>query len=230
MDERIANKIAKLARILQFPEAEKNLLARAVTHRSVGDCNNERLEFLGDAVLNFIIASELYNVMPQADEGTLTRLRATLVRKETLTELAESLQLGDYLILGAGERKSGGQQRSSILADALEAIIGAMFCSQGFAATRDKVLAYYQEKLAIVTTEKLSKDPKTSLQELLQAKKMQLPMYEVIKITGEQHEQTFHVRCSTVLLAEAVKGTGVSRRQAEQDAAEKVLILLAKNK
>lgn len=227
MDERTTNKVAKLARLLQFPAEARDLLIRALTHRSVGEANNERLEFLGDAALNFIIAIELYNMLPQADEGTLTRLRAKLVCKETLAELAESIDLGNYLILGPGERKTGGGQRSSILADAFEAIIGALFCSQDFAITKEKILGYYREKIAKVTSEKLKKDPKTSLQELLQGKKLPLPLYEVVKIVGEQHDQTFHVVCKTVLCKEDTLGVGTSRRQAEQDAAAKVLALIS---
>ncbi len=226
MDEITQNKIARLADIIKFPKNDMKLLEIALTHRSMGNPNNERLEFLGDSVLNFIIGAELYNKLSMANEGTLTCFRAKLVRKETLAELAEELRLGDYLILGPGERKSGGQQRGSILADAFEAIIGAVFCSAGFAAARDMVLGYYQLKLADITEQKMDKDPKTRLQELLQARKLHLPEYEVVKITGAQHDQMFYVHCTTILLSEPVEGVGISRRGAEQDAAEKVLKIL----
>ena len=223
MDELTLNKITRLAEIINYPKGDLKLLKIALTHRSVGDPNNERLEFLGDSVLNFIIGAELYHRLPKADEGTLTCFRARLVRKETLMELAEALNLGEYLILGPGEIKTGGHQRGSILADAFEAIIGAMFCSAGFAGTQNMVLQHYAIRLEDIIKQKIDKDPKTRLQELLQAKKMQLPEYEIVKITGAQHEQIFHVACSIILLAEPIEGVGVSRRNAEQDAAEKTL-------
>jgi len=230
LDEITQNKIIRLADIIKFPKEDIKLLEMALTHRSVGNPNNERLEFLGDSVLNFIIGAELYNCLPKANEGTLTCFRAKLVRKETLTELAEGLHLGDYLILGPGEKKTGGHQRGSILADAFEAIIGAMFCSAGFDKTRIMVLNYYRFKFADITEQEIDKDPKTRLQELLQSRKLQLPEYEVVKITGMQHDQIFHVHCATVLLEEPVLGVGVSRRRAEQESAEKVLNIIGKNK
>ena len=228
MDEKTQIKVTRLAEKLKFPHSALELLIMALTHRSVGEPNNERLEFLGDSVLNFIIGAELYNLLPQANEGTLTRLRATLVCREMLTELAEQLNLGEYLILGAGERKSGGQQRGSILADAFEAIIGAMFSCAGFAAAKAMVLEHYRDKLADIAGQIALKDPKTTLQELLQAKKLPIPEYHVVRATGAPHDQIFYVHCTTVMLPNFVEGSGISRRKAEQDAAQKVLKLLAK--
>jgi len=228
LDESIRNKINALAKLLAFTEHDLSLLITALTHRSVGNNNNERLEFLGDSVLNFIIGAELFRLFPKADEGTLTCLRAKLVRQETLAEIAEELKLGECLQLGPGERKTGGHQRASILADALEAVIGAKFCSVGFLATQQMVLQQYAKKLQMILTQKVDKDPKTQLQELLQAKRLQLPEYEVIKITGAAHEQIFYVACRVVVLPEAIEGCGESRRKAEQDAAAKVLTIITK--
>ena len=225
MDEAAQNKLLQLAEAINYPMHGLELLTMALTHRSVGDPNNERLEFLGDSILNFLIGAELYARLPLADEGALTRLRAQLVKKETLIELANTMNLGKYVILGPGERKTGGHQRGSILADTFEAIIGCMFCTAGIAETKYLVLNYYQTKLAELTGSDDDKDPKTRLQELLQAKKLPLPEYEVKKILGPAHEQVFHVVCKTVL-AEPILGEGVSRRKAEQDAAEKVLNII----
>lgn len=228
MNEAIQNKLLQLAEVINYPKHDLHLLEIALTHRSVGDPNNERLEFLGDSILNFLIGAELYDRLPLADEGTLTRLRAQLVKKETLIELANAIHLGDYVILGPGEKKTGGHQRGSILADTFEAIIGCMFCTVGIAETRDLILHYYHIKLADITGIEVEKDPKTTLQELLQAKKLHLPEYEVKQIIGPPHEQTFQVVCKTVL-TDPVIGLGSSRRKAEQDAAEKVLKKLVSN-
>ena len=198
----------------------------ALTHRSVGSNNNERLEFLGDAILGFIIAQKLYDAFPHSDEGTLSRLRASLVNESSLAELAREHQLGDYLLLGSGELKSGGFRRDSILSDAFEAIIGALFKDQGITACQDWIGRAFAEKLQALSADNWQKDPKTQLQELMQAKKMELPDYSLIDMSGMPHEQTFKVKCSVSLIPEACIGVGVSRKKAEQSAAEMMLAKL----
>jgi ribonuclease-3 len=200
----------------------------ALTHRSVGANNNERLEFLGDAILGFVIAQQLYDAFPEADEGTLSRLRASLVNESSLAELARKHCVGDYLFLGSGELKSGGFRRDSILSDAFEAIIGALFKDQGIAACQDWITQIFAEKLQDLSAENWRKDPKTQLQELMQAKKMDLPDYTLIDMSGLAHEQTFTVKCSVPLITESCIGTGVSRKKAEQSAAEMMLAKLNK--
>jgi ribonuclease III len=205
---------------------QPQLFVTALTHRSVGANNNERLEFLGDAILGFVIAQKLYDAFPEADEGTLSRLRASLVNETSLAELAREHQLGDYLLLGSGELKSGGFRRDSILSDALEAIIGALFKDQGVAACQEWIGRLFAEKMKALSADNWQKDPKTQLQELMQAKKMELPDYSLIDMSGLPHEQTFKVQCSVALLPEPCIGTGVSRKKAEQSAAEMMLAKL----
>ena len=200
----------------------------ALTHRSMGANNNERLEYLGDSVLGFVIAHKLYEMFPDASEGDLSRLRASLVNQTSLAELAREHDLGDYLILGSGELKSGGYRRDSILSDALEAIMGALVKDQGIEKCRDWVLKLFASKLAELDLKKSQKDPKTQLQELMQARKIELPIYELVKMTGAAHEQTFSVKCTTVLTDDSCVGTGVSRKRAEQSAAEKMLKVIKK--
>jgi ribonuclease-3 len=208
-----------------FQDAE--LLRQALTHRSAGSRNNERLEFLGDAVLGSVIAGELYRCYPQAREGKLSRLRSTLVRRESLAKIAQGLQLGDYLQLGAGERRSGGHSRDSILSDALEAVLGAIYLDSDFATVRDCILALFEEKLQLVSEVTTLKDSKTRLQEYLQAQHKPLPTYDVIQISGEAHDQFFRVNCSVDGLdVEPGEGSGSSRRLAEQVAAENMLARL----
>jgi ribonuclease-3 len=202
------------------------LFVTALTHRSVGANNNERLEFLGDAILGCVIAQKLYDAFPNADEGTLSRLRASLVNESSLADLARQHCLGDYLLLGSGELKSGGFRRDSILSDALEGIIGALFKDQGIAACEDWIGRLFAEKLHDLSANNWQKDPKTQLQELMQAKKMELPDYTLIDMSGLPHEQTFKVRCSVSLIEESCIGTGVSRKKAEQSAAEMMLAKL----
>ncbi|WP_411726361.1 ribonuclease III [Methyloglobulus sp.] len=202
------------------------LFVTALTHRSAGANNNERLEFLGDAILGFVIAQKLYDAFPDADEGTLSRLRASLVNESSLAELARQHQLGDYLFLGSGELKSGGFRRDSILSDALEGIIGALFKDQGITACQEWVGRLFAEKLQDLSANNWQKDPKTQLQELMQAKKMELPDYTLIDMSGLAHEQTFKVKCSVPLIAESCVGIGVSRKKAEQLAAEMMLAKL----
>lgn len=212
--------INRLTRDLGYTFNNQELLVEALTHRSASSPNNERLEFLGDGVLNFIIAAELFRRYPKATEGELSRLRACLVKKDGLAKIARGLSLGDYLILGSGELKSGGYRRDSILADAAEAIIGAVYLDQGFETCRGLVLRLYAKQLDNVPDLNRLKDPKTRLQELLQSKKLALPVYEVQEVVGKAHEQYFRVECSIETLNIKVEGKGRSRRKAEQAAAE----------
>ncbi|MEQ1559757.1 MAG: ribonuclease III [Methyloglobulus sp.] len=216
----------QLAEKLGLSFNEPQLFAMALTHRSVGARNNERLEFLGDAILGFVIAQKLYAAFPVADEGTLSRLRASLVNESSLAELARKHNLGDYLFLGSGELKSGGFRRDSILSDALEAIIGALFNDQGIAACQDWVSQLFAEKLQALSSDNWQKDPKTQLQELMQAKRMELPEYTLIDMSGLAHEQVFKVKCRVSLIDEPCIGIGVSRKKAEQSAAEMMLAKL----
>jgi ribonuclease III len=207
---------------------QPQLFITALTHRSVGANNNERLEFLGDAILGFVIAQQLYDAFPGADEGTLSRLRASLVNESSLAELARKHNVGDYLYLGSGELKSGGFRRDSILSDALEAIIGALFKDQGIVRCQEWIVQLFMEKLQALSAENWQKDPKTQLQELMQSKKMDLPDYTLVDMSGLPHEQTFKVQCSVALIAESCVGMGVSRKKAEQSAAEMMLAKLQK--
>lgn len=195
------------------------LLEQALTHRSHGTPHNERLEFLGDGVLNCIIAAELYTRFAALNEGELSRLRASLVREQRLYELASALALGDELRLGEGELKSGGFRRPSILADALEALMGAVFLDGGFAAARAVVTRLYEPLLETLDPSGADKDPKTRLQEWLQSRKYALPQYSVVATHGAAHDQRFEVECLVRELAVRTVGTGPSRRLAEQEAA-----------
>lgn len=212
---------------LSFNNSE--LFVMALTHRSAGAKNNERLEFLGDAILGFVIAQKLFELFPDASEGILSRLRASLVNQGSLAELARTHHLGDYLLLGPGELKSGGFRRDSILSDALEAIIGALFKDQGVDICQHWVLVLFAEKLKSISLDKWQKDPKTQLQELMQSKKIELPEYTLITMCGLPHEQTFKVKCTVPLLKDSCIGTGVTRKRAEQAAAEQMLLLLNKD-
>lgn len=209
---------------------DRALLIEALTHRSAGSRNNERLEFLGDALLGFVIAEALYGRFPQADEGQLTRLRAGLVNKETLARIARELSLGEWLRLGEGELKSGGFRRDSILANALEALIGAIFLDGGMEACRDRVQAIFSTALAAVSPDAAEKDPKTRLQEFLQARHLPLPVYRTVSMEGEPHECTFTVECNSPGLASPALGSGHSRRRAEQEAAARALTALQDRK
>ncbi len=204
------------------------LFAMALTHRSFSARNNERLEFLGDSILGFVIAQKLYDRFPEASEGTLSRLRASLVNESSLASLARQHNLGDYLFLGQGELKSGGFRRDSILSDALEAIMGALFKDQGIVACQQWIETLFAEKLDSLSATSGQKDPKTQLQELMQAKKLDLPEYTLVSMTGLSHEQTFTVKCTISILDEAAIGVGISRKKAEQAAAEQMLSLLNK--
>ncbi|MFP4154341.1 MAG: ribonuclease III [Halothiobacillaceae bacterium] len=216
----------QLAGRLGLSFRDEALFHRALRHRSAGSSNNERLEFLGDGVLNFVIAEQLFEKRPDAPEGELSRLRATLVREGTLAEIARELDLGAYLTLGSGELKSGGFRRSSILADALEALIGAVYLDRGFEAARNLVRDLFDDRLADLPKAADLKDPKTRLQEYLQARQLELPRYEVLEVRGAAHAQTFRVVCVVDARGIVAEGTGSSRRKAEQAAAEDMLLQL----
>ena len=198
----------------------------AVTHRSAGAAHNERLEFLGDSLLNCAVARLLYDARGQEDEGALSRLRATLVSGETLAEIAGELKLGEHLKLGPGELKSGGYRRASILADALEAVLGAIFLDAGFDAAAAAVKRIMGQRMSELPAADSLKDPKTRLQEILQANAMALPVYTLIAAVGEPHAQSFTVGCEVSALDLSTVGEGGSRRRAEQSAAAKLLQLL----
>jgi ribonuclease-3 len=216
-----------LAREIGHDFTDPALLQQALTHRSAGGANNERLEFLGDAVLGCVIAEELYRCFPQAREGELSRLRARLVRRDSLADIAGTLAVGRYLHLGTGERRSGGHQRDSILADAVEALFGAVYLDGGFEAARRCVLGQFATALASLPPVSELKDAKTRLQEHLQSRGLTLPEYTVVRESGQAHARTFRVQCSVEGVdATPTVGQGSSRRLAEQEAAGKMLALL----
>jgi len=212
----------RLGYVFNDPE----LLDQALSHRSCGARNNERLEFLGDAVLDFLIAEFLYRGEPDAHEGRLTRLRAHLVRRETLASIARGLNLGEVLRLGPGELKSGGRDRDSILADALEGVIGAIYLDSGLARCGEVLEALYDERLNRAAQEMGLKDAKTRLQEALQGQGRALPDYRVVQLDGAPHDQSFTVECQVDGVSSPIRGFGASRRKAEQDAASKALVAL----
>lgn len=218
--------LSRLERQLGHTFQDQGLMTLALTHRSFAGRNNERLEFLGDAILNFVAGEALYERFPQAREGQLSRLRARLVKGETLALLARGFELGEYLRLGSGELKSGGFRRESILADALEALIGAIYLDAGMERARERVLAWLHNELEGLTLVDTNKDPKTRLQEFLQSRACELPRYEVVDIQGEPHCRTFFVECEIALLNDKTRGRGASRRIAEQVAAAAALVAL----
>ena len=203
--------------------ADSGLLQTALTHRSHSSPHNERLEFIGDAVLNCVIALELYRRFPSLAEGDMSRLRANLVRQETLHQIADALSLGEMLRLGEGELKSGGHRRPSILADAVEAMIGAVQLDGGFEAAAAVVVGLYESRLVAIVPGQQIKDPKTRLQEHLQGRRMALPQYALMDTSGEAHAQNFRVSCEIAALRLHTEGVGQSRRAAEQMAAERAL-------
>jgi len=217
---------AELARKLGTPCKNPELFELALTHRSCGKRNNERLEFLGDAILSFVIADDLYNRFPDAREGQMSRLRSRVVKGETLALIARDMDVGDYLRLGSGELKSGGFRRDSILADSVEAIIGAIYLDQGIEAAREFILHWFGSRLEQLDLNVTLKDAKTRLQEFLQSRRSPLPKYELVSVEGEPHDQTFHIRCEVSLLDQPTEGHGSSRRQAEQEAARMALVKL----
>ncbi len=205
---------------LGYTFSQPELLKRALTHRSYSTDHYERLEFLGDSILGCVIANYLYSSYPQLSEGDLSRLRSNLVKEETLVTLAVQLDLGSHLALGEGELKGGGFRRPSILADAMEAMFGAVFLDGGFEAAEKVVLGLYVPHLGRTDINILGKDAKTQLQEYLQGKRIPLPVYEVVATTGEAHAQSFHVVCNIPTLNISEQGEGSSRRSAEQQAAQ----------
>jgi len=208
---------------LGYEPRDLALFSAALTHRSAAGANNERLEFLGDAVLNLLIAHRLYQAFPQATEGDLSRLRARLVSREPLAEIALALGLGETLQLGSGELRSGGFRRQSILADALEALCGAIFLDGGLGAVEPLITRLFAERIAGLPEPEALKDPKTRLQEYLQSRSLTLPRYVILGVEGEHHAQTFRVACEVSGLALRVEGEGSSRRRAEQEAAAGML-------
>ncbi len=216
--------IYSLIKKLEYSFSNPSLLDEALTHRSYSSKNNERLEFLGDGILNFVIAHELFKSYPDVQEGDLSRLRANLVNKDSLAEIAGHLQLGEVIRLGSGELKSGGFRRPSILADAVESIFGAVYCDAGFEPCRELIVRLYAKRLALSMDLQSLKDPKTQLQELLQSRRFSLPDYQVTNITGQAHAQVFHVRCRIDKMKIEVKGEGKSRRKAEQIAASRAIV------
>ncbi len=218
--------LSNLEKAINYKFQDEVFLETALTHRSIGHGNNERLEYLGDAALGFIIADAIYQKFPQATEGELTRLRASLVKGETLAKLGRDLALGDYIKLGPGEMKSGGWRRDSILANTLEAIIGAVYLDADMEVCRKCVISLYYQLLSDVSPDKLSKDPKTTLQELLQSRRLELPAYQVLSENGNAHERIFNVECTIIEPDISVYAEGRSKRLAEQSAAEKALFEL----
>ena len=216
----------RLSRTIGYQFADEHLLESALTHRSASVHHNERLEFLGDAILSFIIANELFQHHSRAREGELTRLRASLVRRETLVRIARDIDLGAFLTLGAGELKSGGRARDSILADAFEALVGAVYLDSDIHVCSDFVLAMFETRLCELASVAPEKDPKTKLQEFLQARHHELPQYTVMEILGGSHEHPFTVECRMAGYDEVTHGVGSSRRRAEQDAARLALLML----
>ena len=199
------------------------LLDQSVTHRSFGDRNNERLEFLGDSILNFVVAAALFSRFPEAREGDLSRLRARMVKQQTLAEIARELNLGGFLTMGSGELKSGGFDRDSILSDAVEAIIGAVFLDGGITDAADCVLGLYEERLAALTSSNIEKDAKSRLQEHLQSIGQSVPDYILVGMTGKSPNQNFEIECRSLCFNRIIRAIGTSRRRAEQKAAELAL-------
>ncbi|WP_456373998.1 ribonuclease III [Thiolapillus sp.] len=216
--------LKRLQRRLGYEFRDESLLVQALTHRSAGSRNNERMEFLGDAILGFEIAENLFQRHPAASEGELSRARAQLVKRETLASVARSLDLGEHLILGTGELRSGGQTRDSILSDAVEALIAAVYLDSGIEPARALVRRVLKERIANCSPQEQPKDAKTRLQELLQAHGKALPVYEVVSVEGSAHEQRFVVECVVESLGVTKIGEGSSRRKAEQEAARRVLM------
>lgn len=213
----------RLSRQLGHAFADPQLLDDALTHRSAQARHNERLEFLGDAVLGFLVAEALWRRFPQATEGELSRLRARLVNRESLAGVAQALDLGQYLRLGAGELRSGGHARESILADAVEAVLAALYLDGGLEVARGVVDQLLGKRIAALSPADQGKDAKTRLQEWLQGRRLALPVYEVLETSGEDHAQTFVVRCAVEALGRSSTAAGPNRRKAEQLAAERLL-------
>ena len=217
---------ASLSRIIHYTFNDPSFMIMALTHRSFSSQHNERLEFLGDSVLSFLIANEIYKRFPRIDEGDLSRLRAQLVKESSLSTIATSIGLGDFIRLGEGELKSAGWRRPSILADTFESIIGAIYLDGGIEPTHEFVLRFFETQLNEIDPKLIQKDPKTLLQELLQSKKSDLPIYTVVSIEGEAHSQTFTIECQIKKSNIKTQGVGNSRRIAEQEAASRAYQLM----
>lgn len=221
--------LALLQRRLELEFSDLTYLELALTHRSRGADNYERLEFLGDSILGFVIANWLYHQFPEQSEGKLSRMRSSLVRKETLAKVAREIGLGEFLILGEGELKSGGFRRDSILADTVESVIGAIYLDQGFDAAKEFILSRFAELMASTTPASTYKDAKSRLQEAMQKRSMSLPSYTIVATSGQQHQQKFTVSCKLNELPIEATATAGSRRSAEQKSAALALKLLAEN-
>lgn len=217
------NDLARLQRVIEYEFSDKELLSLALAHRSVGSQNNERLEFLGDSIVNHVIAEALYQQFPHAREGELSRMRAALVKGDTLAELATELGLGQFLLLGPGEKKSGGHRRGSILADSFEALAGAILLDSSVEVVRSCLLKWFASRLEQLNVSATVKDPKTRLQEYLQGRKKSLPEYDMLSVSGEDHNQMFEVACKIQKPKLQVTGKGETRRKAEQAAAAAAL-------
>jgi ribonuclease-3 len=216
-------KYQRLQQRLGYEFKDQALLRLALTHRSHGAFNNERLEFLGDSILNFLIGEALFQKFPDAKEGQLSRLRSLLVKGKTLAEIAREFSLGECLILGEGEMKSGGHRRDSILADTVEALIGAIYTESGLDACRVRVLTWYTVRLQALSLDNVDKDSKTRLQEYMQLHQQPLPEYAVVETTGEAHAQVFTVECRVVLQGKTARAQASNRRDAEKQAAAEIL-------
>lgn len=221
--------LERLQNAFDLELSNPELLERALTHRSRSHDNYERLEFLGDSVLGFVVAEDLYHRFPDISEGKLSRMRSFVVRKETLARIARTMGFQELLKLGEGELKSGGFNRDSILSDTLEAVIGAVYLDQGLAVARTFIHRYFEEVLGSLTVDTVYKDSKSRLQELLQQKGEPVPTYEIVSVSGEPHNQTFEVACLVSVSPEPYKGIGSSRRSAEQRAAKQALDSLARH-
>lgn len=221
------NEVEKFEKAIGLEFSNPELLEQALTHRSRGHRNYERLEFLGDSVLGFVVAGDLYHRFPGVSEGKLSRMRSFVVRKETLARIARALALQEYLQLGEGELKSGGFNRDSILSDSVEAIIGAVYLDQGLDAARSFIERHFAQVLSTLTLDTVYKDSKSRLQEYLQQQGEPVPSYDIVSIQGEPHDQTFEVACRVSVSAEPYTGVGPSRRSAEQRAAKLALDALA---
>ncbi len=224
------DKLARLQKNLGYQFKQVDLLTSALSHRSCGSNNNERLEYLGDALLGFVIADSLYQKFPKAAEGELSRLRARLVKGVSLSQIARQLDLGEYIKLGPGEKKSGGHRRDSILADAVEAILGAIYLDGGHEPAQLAISNWFKQLLDNLSVSDAKKDPKTKLQELLQSRKFSLPLYQVVSTEGAVHDQVFEVLCTVEYKNQetlTVQNKAKSRRIAEQKTAEEMLQMLA---
>jgi len=219
-----------LDKTLHYRFEDTGLFTQALTHRSAAGANNERLEFLGDAVLDFVISDAVYRARPGAPEGDLSKLRSSLVKDATLAELAVDLGIGEHLILGSGEQKSGGHRRESILADALEAVFGAVYLDRGFVAAKEIIERVFASRLQQLPDADDLRDPKTRLQEWLQARSMNLPDYTLLNVVGKAHKQRFEVSCTVDECSSVTRGESTTRRKAEQKAAAEMLAILLEKK